>query len=91
MSTTSRRTVLTALAATAVSGPLLTGIGAAPAYAADDLYASNTDLYTKLAGPVTGPTEKPKARTTRSSTGSPGLRPLRRPAGVTRRQAEADG
>ncbi|MFJ1746922.1 poly-gamma-glutamate hydrolase family protein [Streptomyces sp. NPDC088116] len=50
MSTTSRRTVLTALAATAVSGPLLTGIGAAPAHAADDLYASNTDLYTKLAG-----------------------------------------
>ncbi|MEV7423862.1 MULTISPECIES: poly-gamma-glutamate hydrolase family protein [unclassified Streptomyces] len=50
MTTASRRAVLTVLATAAVSGPLLTGAGAAPAYAADDLYASNTDLYTKLAG-----------------------------------------
>ncbi|MEW1723009.1 poly-gamma-glutamate hydrolase family protein [Streptomyces sp. NPDC093109] len=50
MTTTSRSTVLTALATAAVSGPLLTGVGAAPAHAADDLYASNTDLYTRLAG-----------------------------------------
>ncbi|WP_030753134.1 poly-gamma-glutamate hydrolase family protein [Streptomyces sp. NRRL F-5135] len=49
MTTTRRRTVLTALATAAVSGSLL-GPGAAPALAADDLYASNTDLYTKLAG-----------------------------------------
>ncbi|MFI5758720.1 poly-gamma-glutamate hydrolase family protein [Streptomyces sp. NPDC051569] len=50
MTSTSRRTVLTALAAATVGGPLLTGLGAAPAHAATDLYASNTDLYTKLAG-----------------------------------------
>ncbi|WP_066950192.1 poly-gamma-glutamate hydrolase family protein [Streptomyces lushanensis] len=49
MTHTSRRTVLAALATAAVSGPLLTGAGASPAYAADD-YLSNTDLYTRLAG-----------------------------------------
>ncbi|MEV7679349.1 poly-gamma-glutamate hydrolase family protein [Streptomyces sp. NPDC088341] len=49
MTDTSRRTVLAALATAAVSGSLLTGAGASPAYAADD-YASNTDLYTRLAG-----------------------------------------
>ncbi|AXG77256.1 poly-gamma-glutamate hydrolase family protein [Streptomyces paludis] len=50
MTSTSRRTVLTALATAAVSGPVLIGAGAAPAHAADDLYTSNTDLYTRLAG-----------------------------------------
>ncbi|MFB9389170.1 poly-gamma-glutamate hydrolase family protein [Streptomyces coeruleoprunus] len=52
MTFTSRRTVLTALAAAAVSGPLLGTVTASPAYATDefDIYTSNTDLYTKLAG-----------------------------------------
>ncbi|MGP9021473.1 poly-gamma-glutamate hydrolase family protein [Streptomyces sp. BR1] len=52
MTSTSRRTVLTALATAAVSGPLLSGVGATAAHAtgAKDLYASNTDLYTRLAG-----------------------------------------
>ncbi|MFF8828863.1 poly-gamma-glutamate hydrolase family protein [Streptomyces sp. NPDC015131] len=52
MTQTSRRTVLTALATAAVGGPLLGGVAASPAYATDefDLYTSNTDLYTKLAG-----------------------------------------
>lgn len=52
MTYTSRRTVLTALATAAVSGPLLGGITASPAQATGDLdiYSSNTDLYTKLAG-----------------------------------------
>ncbi|MGW6742902.1 poly-gamma-glutamate hydrolase family protein [Streptomyces sp. NPDC055025] len=49
MTYTSRRTVLAALATATVSGSLLAGAGASPAYAADD-YASNTDLYTRLAG-----------------------------------------
>ncbi|MEU2182381.1 poly-gamma-glutamate hydrolase family protein [Streptomyces thermolilacinus] len=52
MTHTSRRTVLTALATAAVAGPLLGTAAAAPAHATDefDLYTSNTDLYTKLAG-----------------------------------------
>ncbi|MFC8920687.1 poly-gamma-glutamate hydrolase family protein [Streptomyces sp. NPDC057116] len=52
MAHTNRRTVLAALATAAVSGPLLGGVAASPAYATDefDLYTSNTDLYTKLAG-----------------------------------------
>lgn len=52
MTQTSRRTVLTALATAAVAGPLLGTVAAAPAHATDefDLYTSNTDLYTKLAG-----------------------------------------
>lgn len=49
---TSRRTVLTALATAAVSGPVLGGLTAAPAYATGelDIYSSNSDLYTQLAG-----------------------------------------
>ncbi|MFI5699787.1 poly-gamma-glutamate hydrolase family protein [Streptomyces xanthochromogenes] len=52
MTSTNRRTVLTALATAAVGGPLLGGIGATAAHAtgANDLYSSNTDLYTRLAG-----------------------------------------
>jgi phage replication-related protein YjqB (UPF0714/DUF867 family) len=52
MTTTSRRTVLAALTTAAVSGTLLGGPGATPARAAaaGDLYTSNTDLYTRLAG-----------------------------------------
>jgi phage replication-related protein YjqB (UPF0714/DUF867 family) len=52
MTSTSRRTVLTALAATTLGGPFLSGAAAAPAHAAGeaDRYESNTDLYTKLAG-----------------------------------------
>ncbi|CAM5589345.1 poly-gamma-glutamate hydrolase family protein [Streptomyces californicus] len=52
MNSTSRRTVLTALATAAVSGPLLTTLTATDAHATGDLdvYASNTDLYKKLAG-----------------------------------------
>ncbi|WP_406089151.1 poly-gamma-glutamate hydrolase family protein [Streptomyces sp. NBC_01013] len=44
----SRRTVLASLVAAAAGGPLLTGLAATPASAAGgDLYASNSDLYTK--------------------------------------------
>lgn len=52
MTLTSRRTVLTALAAASVSGPLLAAATEASAHATGepDRYASNTDLYTKLAG-----------------------------------------
>lgn len=54
--TTSRRTVLTALAAAATAGAPLVGqlAGAAPAYATgeNDLYVSNTDLYTSTEHPV---------------------------------------
>ncbi|OII62392.1 phage replication protein [Streptomyces sp. CC53] len=52
MTYTSRRTVLTALAAAAVAGPALDGLTAAPAHATGefDTYSSNTDLYTRLAG-----------------------------------------
>lgn len=52
MTNTSRRTVLTALATATVAGPLMSGLGASAAHAtgAGDLYTSNTDLYTKLAG-----------------------------------------
>ncbi|MCD9900320.1 poly-gamma-glutamate hydrolase family protein [Streptomyces sp. MT29] len=52
MTFTHRRTVLTALATAAVSGPLLGSLTATPAHATDDLdiYTSNTDLYKKLAG-----------------------------------------
>ncbi|WP_267241352.1 poly-gamma-glutamate hydrolase family protein [Streptomyces sp. PR69] len=50
MTSTSRRTLLTAFTAAAVTGPLLGGVAAPPAHAADDLYDSNTDLYTRLAG-----------------------------------------
>ncbi|MFF3321694.1 poly-gamma-glutamate hydrolase family protein [Streptomyces sp. NPDC002889] len=52
MTSTSRRTVLTALGAATVGGPLLAGVAATPAHATGDLdlYTSNTDLYTKLAG-----------------------------------------
>ncbi len=47
-----RRSVLTALVGAAVSGSVLGGFGASPAYATgeNDVYVSNTDLYTKLAG-----------------------------------------
>ncbi len=50
MTTASRRIVLTALAAAAASG--LGALAATDAHAAGagDLYASNTDLYTRLAG-----------------------------------------
>ncbi|PWS47384.1 phage replication protein [Streptomyces sp. ZEA17I] len=52
MTFTHRRTVLTALATAAVSGPLLGSLTATPAHATGDLdiYTSNTDLYKKLAG-----------------------------------------
>lgn len=52
MTSTSRRTVLTALATAAVSGPLLGSLTATDAHATGDLdiYTSNTDLYRKLAG-----------------------------------------
>ncbi|MCP9988489.1 MULTISPECIES: poly-gamma-glutamate hydrolase family protein [Streptomyces] len=52
MTHTSRRAVLTALAAAAVTGPLLDTATAPRAHAAgeSDVYASNTDLYTRLAG-----------------------------------------
>ncbi|MFF1479866.1 poly-gamma-glutamate hydrolase family protein [Streptomyces sp. NPDC058301] len=52
MTSTSRRTVLTALATATVAGPLMSGLGASAAHATgtNDLYSSNTDLYTKLAG-----------------------------------------
>ncbi|WP_434597986.1 poly-gamma-glutamate hydrolase family protein [Streptomyces sp. A5-4] len=51
MTTTSRRTVLTALATATVAGPLsVLGATAAHATGANDLYDSNTDLYAKLAG-----------------------------------------
>ncbi|MER5204607.1 poly-gamma-glutamate hydrolase family protein [Streptomyces sp. NPDC002825] len=54
--TTSRRAVLTALAAAATAGAPLVGqlAGAAPAYATgeNDLYVSNTDLYTSTEHPV---------------------------------------
>lgn len=53
MNSTSRRTVLTALATATVGGPLLGGLSAAPAQAAagaNDFYSSNSDLYRKLAG-----------------------------------------
>ncbi|WP_149179569.1 poly-gamma-glutamate hydrolase family protein [Streptomyces sp. TRM49041] len=52
MTFTSRRTVLTALATAAVSGPVLGTLTASPAHATGefDIYTSNTDLYTKLAG-----------------------------------------
>ncbi|WP_254076602.1 poly-gamma-glutamate hydrolase family protein [Streptomyces pacificus] len=47
-----RRSVLTALVGAAVGGSVLGGFGAPPAYATgeNDVYASNTDLYTTLAG-----------------------------------------
>jgi phage replication-related protein YjqB (UPF0714/DUF867 family) len=48
--TTSRRSVLTVLAAAGLGTALPTALGAAPASAATDLYASNTDLYQRLAG-----------------------------------------
>lgn len=44
-----RRTVLAGLAGAALSASVLNAFAASPAHAAD-LYASNTDLYTKLAG-----------------------------------------
>ncbi len=44
-----RRTVLTGLAGAGLSASVLNAFTVAPAYAAD-LYASNTDLYIKLAG-----------------------------------------
>lgn len=47
---TSRRSVLTVLAAAGLGTALPTALGAAPASAAGDLYASNTDLYRRLAG-----------------------------------------
>ncbi|MFE3666333.1 poly-gamma-glutamate hydrolase family protein [Streptomyces sp. NPDC059164] len=52
MTFTHRRTVLTALATAAVGGPLLGSLTATPAHATGDLdiYTSNTDLYTQLAG-----------------------------------------
>ncbi|WP_030693214.1 poly-gamma-glutamate hydrolase family protein [Streptomyces globisporus] len=54
--TTSRRTVLTALAAAATAGAPLAGqlAGAGPAYATgdNDLYDNNTDLYTSTEHPV---------------------------------------
>ncbi|WP_175412663.1 poly-gamma-glutamate hydrolase family protein [Streptomyces sp. TRM64462] len=52
MTFTSRRTVLTALATAAVSGPVLGGLAAGEAHATGefDLYDSNTHLYTELAG-----------------------------------------
>ncbi|MFF2009073.1 poly-gamma-glutamate hydrolase family protein [Streptomyces sp. NPDC058195] len=44
----SRRTVLASLVGAAAGGPLLTGLATTPAAAAGgDLYASNSDLYTK--------------------------------------------
>ncbi|MCX4681047.1 poly-gamma-glutamate hydrolase family protein [Streptomyces sp. NBC_01433] len=44
----SRRTILASFVAVAAGGPLLTGLAATPAAAAGgDLYASNSDLYTK--------------------------------------------
>ncbi|MGW5774554.1 poly-gamma-glutamate hydrolase family protein [Streptomyces sp. NPDC003863] len=53
---TSRRTVLTALAAAAAAGTPLVGqlAGAAPAYATgdNDIYDNNTDLYTSTQHPV---------------------------------------
>ncbi|MFJ2646804.1 poly-gamma-glutamate hydrolase family protein [Streptomyces sp. NPDC087420] len=49
MTATSRRTVLAALATAAVSGSVTVG-QARGAVAAGDLYASSTDLYTRLAG-----------------------------------------
>ncbi|MGW7369256.1 poly-gamma-glutamate hydrolase family protein [Streptomyces sp. NPDC054841] len=49
MTYANRRTVLAGLAGAALSASVLNTFAAAPAYAAD-LYASNTDLYTKLAG-----------------------------------------
>ncbi|MEV6781087.1 poly-gamma-glutamate hydrolase family protein [Streptomyces sp. NPDC051098] len=49
MTYANRRTVLTGLAGAAISASVLNAFTVAPAYAAD-LYASNTDLYTKLAG-----------------------------------------
>ncbi|WP_371652025.1 MULTISPECIES: poly-gamma-glutamate hydrolase family protein [unclassified Streptomyces] len=50
MTSTSRRTVLTALATATVAGPLMGGLGASAAHATgtNDLYSSNTDLYTQL-------------------------------------------
>ncbi|MFF0225708.1 poly-gamma-glutamate hydrolase family protein [Streptomyces sp. NPDC004629] len=50
MITTSRRSVLTVLAAAGLGTALPPALGAAPASAASDLYASNTDLYRRLAG-----------------------------------------
>ncbi|GGQ25193.1 poly-gamma-glutamate hydrolase family protein [Streptomyces roseolilacinus] len=52
MTHASRRTVLTALATAAVTGPLLGTVAAPRAHATDelDLYTSNTDLYKQLAG-----------------------------------------
>ncbi|WP_123531667.1 poly-gamma-glutamate hydrolase family protein [Streptomyces sp. 840.1] len=50
MITTSRRSVLTVLAAAGLGTALPATLGAAPASAATDLYSSNTDLYQKLAG-----------------------------------------
>ncbi|MFC7308461.1 poly-gamma-glutamate hydrolase family protein [Streptomyces monticola] len=47
-----RRTILTALATAGTTAPLLSALAASPAHASaiGDLYASNTELYTKLAG-----------------------------------------
>ncbi len=52
MTLTSRRAVLSALAAAAVAGPAAAGATATPAHAAgdSDAYRSNSDLYTRLAG-----------------------------------------
>ncbi|WP_306318446.1 MULTISPECIES: poly-gamma-glutamate hydrolase family protein [unclassified Streptomyces] len=50
MSYASRRTVLTAALAVTATGVGVPLGAAAPAQAATDLYASNTDLYTQLAG-----------------------------------------
>ncbi|MFJ6630471.1 poly-gamma-glutamate hydrolase family protein [Streptomyces sp. NPDC091376] len=49
MTSTDRRTVLAGLASAALGASVLNAFTAAPAYAVDG-YASNTDLYTKLAG-----------------------------------------
>ncbi|MGW2559709.1 poly-gamma-glutamate hydrolase family protein [Streptomyces sp. NPDC001514] len=49
MTYANRRTVLAGLAGAALGASVLNTVAAAPAYAAD-LYASNTDLYTKLVG-----------------------------------------
>ncbi|MFE9170690.1 poly-gamma-glutamate hydrolase family protein [Streptomyces kebangsaanensis] len=46
----SRRSLLTVLAAAGLGTALPAALGAGPASAATDLYASNTDLYRKLAG-----------------------------------------
>lgn len=50
MTYANRRTVLAGLAGAALGATALDALTAAPAHAAADLYSSNTDLYTELAG-----------------------------------------